>query len=173
METVLAGLQWDICLIYLDDVIIYRVGIFDSDLVEVTVVHTEPCRSTPDAHGLVEGSMTFLFSISCMAVSYSQMSGAKWFCVLDLCSGYWQVECHPKDRPKTAFVTRRGLYQFQVMPFGLCNAPATFERLMETVLAGLQWDICLIYLDDVIIYGKNFDEMSTYAKALQYLRILQ
>jgi hypothetical protein len=44
-------------------------------------------------------------------------------------------------------------------PFGLCNAPATFERLMETVLAGLQWDICLIYLDDVIIYGKNFDEM--------------
>ena len=91
--------------------------------------------------------------------SLNQMSGAKWFCVLDLCSGYWQVECHPKDRPKTAFATRRGLYQFQVMPFGLCNTPATFERLMETVLAGLQWDICLIYLDDVIIYGKNFDEM--------------
>jgi hypothetical protein len=45
------------------------------------------------------------------------------------------------------------------MPFGLCNAPATVERLMETVLAGLQWDICLIYLDDVIIYGKNVDEM--------------
>ena len=45
------------------------------------------------------------------------------------------------------------------MPFGLCNALATFERLIETVLAGLQWDICLIYLDDVIIYGKNFDEM--------------
>ena len=81
--------------------------------------------------------------------SLNQMSGAKWFCVLDLCSGYWQVECHPKDRPKTAFATRRGLYQFQVMPFGLCNAPATFEWLMETVLAGLQWDICLIYLDDV------------------------
>jgi hypothetical protein len=91
--------------------------------------------------------------------SLKQMSGATWLCVLDLCSGYWQVECHPKDRPKTAFATRRGLYQFQVMPFGLCNAPATFERLMETVLAGLQWDICLIYLDDVIIYGKNVDEM--------------
>ena len=45
------------------------------------------------------------------------------------------------------------------MPFGLCNAPATFERLMETVLAGLQWDICLIYLDDVIVYGKDFNQM--------------
>jgi hypothetical protein len=57
--------------------------------------------------------------------------------ILAITVGYWQVECHPKDRPKTAFVTRRGLYQFQVMPFGLCNAPATFERLMETVLAPL------------------------------------
>ena len=65
----------------------------------------------------------------------------------------------PTRPPKDAFATRRCLYQFQVMPFGLCNAPATVERLMETVLAGLQWDICLIYLDDVIIYGKNVDEM--------------
>jgi hypothetical protein len=47
----------------------------------------------------------------------------------------------------TAFATRSGLYEFRVMPFGLKGAPATFERLMETVLAGLQWDICLIYLD--------------------------
>ena len=91
--------------------------------------------------------------------SLNQMSGAKWFSTLDLCSGYWQVEVEPKDRQKTAFATRKGLYQFQVMPFGLCNAPATFERLMETVLAGLQWDICLIYLDDVIVFGKEFEDM--------------
>ena len=91
--------------------------------------------------------------------SLNQMSGAKWFCTLDLCSGYWQVEVEPRDRPKTGFVTRKGLFQFQVMPFGLCNAPATFERLMETVLAGLQWDICLIYLDDIIVYGRDFDEV--------------
>ena len=65
----------------------------------------------------------------------------------------------PKDRQKTAFATRKGLCQFQVMPFGLCNAPATFERLMETVLAGLQWDICLIYLDDIIVFGKEFEHM--------------
>ena len=51
------------------------------------------------------------------------------------------------------------LYEFTVMPFGLCNAPATFERLMETVLAGLHWQICLIYLDDVIVVGKSFEDM--------------
>ena len=65
-----------------------------------------------------------------------------------------------KDKAKTAFVTRNGLYQFNVMPFGLCNAPATFERLMESVLAGLQWEICLIYLDDIIVYAKTFEEMN-------------
>ena len=65
-----------------------------------------------------------------------------------------------KDKAKTAFVTRNGLYQFNVMPFGLCNAPATFERLMESVLAGLQWGICLIFLDDFIVYAKTFEEMN-------------
>ncbi|XP_052696136.1 uncharacterized protein K02A2.6-like [Crassostrea angulata] len=90
-----------------------------------------------------------------------QLAGCKWFSTLDLHSGYWQIEMEPKDKAKTAFVTRNGLYQFNVMPFGLCNAPATFERLMELTLQGLHWDICLIYLDDVIVYAKTFDEMKT------------
>ncbi|XP_021371063.1 uncharacterized protein LOC110461754 [Mizuhopecten yessoensis] len=77
----------------------------------------------------------------------------------DLNSGYWQVELDSEDRPKTAFATRTGLYEFQVMPFGLNSAPATFERLTGTVLAGLQWQVCLIYLDDVIIVGRSFEEM--------------
>lgn len=91
--------------------------------------------------------------------SLEQLAGSAWFSTLDLCSGYWQVEMHSDDKFKTAFSTRRGLFQFKVMPFGLCCAPSTFERLMETVLAGLQWDVCLVYLDDVIVTGKTFDEM--------------
>ncbi|MCG7876305.1 MAG: RNA-directed DNA polymerase, partial [Candidatus Thiodiazotropha endolucinida] len=63
------------------------------------------------------------------------------------------------DREKTAFASRKGLFEFKVMPFGLCNAPASFERLMETVLAGLNWQICLIYLDDIIVTGKTFEDM--------------
>ncbi|XP_055997862.1 uncharacterized protein LOC130047262 [Ostrea edulis] len=90
-----------------------------------------------------------------------QLAGCKWFSTLDLHSGYWQIEMDSKDKAKTAFVTRNGLYQFNVMPFGLCNAPATFERLMELTLQGLQWDICLIYLYDIIVYARTFNEMKT------------
>lgn len=63
-----------------------------------------------------------------------------------------------EDKPKTAFASRRGLFQFNVMPFGLCCVPATFERLMESVLAGLHWDTCLVYLDDINVAGKTFAE---------------
>lgn len=83
--------------------------------------------------------------------------GSQWFCTLDLQSGYWQVEVDEKDREKTAFVTENGLYQFKVMPFGLCNAPATFERLMNKILEGLSWKTCLVYLDDVIVFGQDFE----------------
>lgn len=86
------------------------------------------------------------------------LAGCKWFTTLDLKSGYWQVELNPADKEKTAFSTGKGLWQFTVMPFGLCNAPATFERLMENVLRGLHWKTCLVYLDDIIVYSNTFEE---------------
>ncbi|GFT76149.1 retrovirus-related Pol polyprotein from transposon 412 [Trichonephila clavipes] len=99
------------------------------------------------------------------------LSGHKWFSTLDLKSGYWQVEIHPEDREKTAFTSGQGLWQFKVMPFGLCNAPATFQRLMETVLKGLTFEACLIYLDDVIIGGRTFEEhLQNIRKVLSKLR---
>ncbi len=81
------------------------------------------------------------------------LRGSQYFSTLDL---YWQVKMDPADIDKTMFVTQQGLFRCAVMPFGLCNAPATFERLMELVLSGLNWKICLIFLDDVIVYGGNF-----------------
>ena len=84
--------------------------------------------------------------------------GSQWFSTLDLRSGYWQVEGDPTDREKTAFTTPYGLYQFKVMPFGLSNAPSTFQRLMELILAGLHWETCLIYLNDVVVFGRTWEE---------------
>ena len=60
-----------------------------------------------------------------------------------------------KDRAKTAFSTHEGLYKFKVMPFGLCNAPATFQRLMDLVISCIQWSSCLVYIDDMDIVGKT------------------
>ena len=85
------------------------------------------------------------------------LAGKQWFSTLDLASGYWQVSLSREARVKTAFETPSGLFQFRVMPLGLCNAPATFERLMDRVLQGLQWSRCLVYLDDIIFFGSTFD----------------
>ncbi|GFU64962.1 hypothetical protein TNCV_4460251 [Trichonephila clavipes] len=65
------------------------------------------------------------------------LKGAKFFSSMDLRSGYWQIEIDEADREKTAFITPEGLYEFKVMPFGLCNAPATFERMMDNLLRHL------------------------------------
>ena len=65
------------------------------------------------------------------------LAGSQLFTTLDLISGYWQVEVNPADREKTAFTTSEGLCEFNVLPFGLCNGPATFQRLMNILLAGI------------------------------------
>jgi len=86
------------------------------------------------------------------------LSGSCWFSTLDLVSGYWQVEVAQQDREKTAFCFPEGLFEFRVLPFGLNNAPATFQRLMDLLLSGLKWKTCLVYLDDVIIFAHTSEE---------------
>ena len=84
---------------------------------------------------------------------------ARWFSTLDLKSGYWQVPIMERDKEKTAFRTSSGqLYEFNQVPFGLCQAPATFSRLMDRVLSGLHWETCLFYLDDIIVFSSAWEE---------------
>lgn len=88
----------------------------------------------------------------------NSFEGSKYFSSLDLLSGYWQVGVKEEHKELTAFCTHNGLYEFNVLPFGLCNAPATFQALADTVFHGLKWKDVLIYLDDIIIFSKTFDE---------------
>ena len=86
------------------------------------------------------------------------MDGACYFSTLDLASGYWKVELHPKDKENTAFVTPFGFYQFRVMPFRLCNAPCYISTVNETGSSRLQ---CLLYLDDISVYSRSVEEHLT------------
>lgn len=86
------------------------------------------------------------------------LSEAKYFSTLDLSAGYWQVELDEDSQAKTAFTTHCGLFEFTRMPFGLCNAPATFQRLMQVVLSGLEWDCCFVYIDDILVASKTFED---------------
>ncbi|KAI3368246.1 hypothetical protein L3Q82_007966 [Scortum barcoo] len=90
--------------------------------------------------------------------SLDALSGAHWFSTIDLASGYNQVPVAEQDRPKTAFCTPFGLFEFNRMPFGLCNAPSTFQRLMQRMFGDQQGQSLLLYLDDIIIYSSSVEQ---------------
>ena len=86
------------------------------------------------------------------------VAGAKLFSTFDLTSGYFQIPLKEEDIPKSAFVCKYGHFEMTRMPFGLKNAASTFQRTMEMALQGMQWTTCLIYIDGIIVYERNFDE---------------
>ena len=88
----------------------------------------------------------------------ASLRGASYFSTLDAINAYWQIPLAKKDRHKTAFITPDGLYEFLVLPYGLTNAPATFQRFMDSVLAGLKWNILLVYLDDINVFSSSFEK---------------
>lgn len=98
------------------------------------------------------------FPLPLISEILDQLGNSRYFTSLDLASGFHQVQMHPKDQEKTAFSTRYGHYEFCRMPFGLTGSPATFQRLMNKILIGLQGLKCFIYLDDVIIHAKNLND---------------
>ncbi|UYV75361.1 hypothetical protein LAZ67_12003633 [Cordylochernes scorpioides] len=89
---------------------------------------------------------------------FDRLHNAKYFTTLDIAWGYWHVEMHPDSVEKTAFITNDGHYEFLVMPFGLKNAPSTFQRIIQHIIGNLLWNGVCNYQDDILIYSSTFKD---------------
>ena len=86
--------------------------------------------------------------------AFDNLRGSRYFATMDLLNGYWQLGMTDRAKERSAFCTRRGLFQFTRMPFGLSGAPGSFCRLMSIVLRDLLWVVCLCYLDDIVVFAR-------------------
>ena len=99
-----------------------------------------------------------MYPLPCIEDILDTLGQTRYFTTLDLTAGYWQIPLDPASRPKSAFTTHCGLHEFTRMPFGLCNGPATFQRLMQTVLAGLEWKSCFVYINDILVCSRTLED---------------
>ena len=119
-------------------------GLFDSALTSDDSIHRQ--RRIPTLSPRIQEAL-------------ESMAGAAHFSTMDFKSGFWKVRMAPELQQYTVFtVSNLGFYEFTRMPFGLCNAPATFQHLMQNTLGELKLTYCIIYLDDVIVYGRTEEE---------------
>lgn len=91
---------------------------------------------------------------------FEELYGAKWFTTLDLKYGFHQILVHPEDQFKTAFQTHHGHFEYMVMPYGLTGAPTTFQSVMNHVLSSLLRKCVVVFIDNILIYSKTFEELS-------------
>ncbi len=115
-------------------------------------------RFCVDYRGLNAATKKDVYPIPRVEDVLERLNGMRYFTTLDLVQSYYQIAIAEEDKEKTAFITEEGAFEYNVMPFGLTNAPATFQRLMHLVLAGLNWKMCLVYIDDILIFSRTFDE---------------
>jgi hypothetical protein len=115
-------------------------------------------RCCIDYRGLNDVTRKDAYALPRTDMCLDALTGSVWFTTFDMRSSYHQVELETADADKTAFICREGMFKFVTTPFGLCNAGATFQRVIDMVLSGLSFDICLAYIDDVIIFSKTIDD---------------
>ena len=128
-------------------------------------------RLVVDFRKLNEKTLDDKYPIPNITDVLDKLGKCHYFTTLDLASGFYQVETHPQDIEKTAFNVEHGHFEFLRMPMGLKNSPSTFQRVMDNVLRGLQNEICLVYLDDIIVFSTSLQEhMVNLEKVFQRLR---
>ena len=141
-----------------NDIIEHSNSPWASPVLLVKIKDDTKTRFCVDYRKLNKNTIKDSFPIPNIEEILDNLGGAKIFSTLDLKSGFFQVEVDENSRKYTAFVCKNGLYQFKRMPFGLTNNPSTFSRIMQHVLQGLNWKICINYLDDIIIFSKTLEE---------------
>lgn len=115
-------------------------------------------RMVIDYRALNAKTITDAYPLPNIEEILDQLGSSKYFSTFDLAQGFHQIPMSLSDSHKTAFSTPYGHYEYSRMPFGLKNAPATFQRLMNTILTGLQGNELFVYLDDIVIYAKSLQE---------------
>lgn len=123
-------------------------------------------RMVIDYRALNEKTISDAYPLPNITDILDQLGGAKYFSTLDLASGFHQIPMEEKSKHKTAFSTPFGFFEFNKMPFGLKNAPATFQRMMDMVLSGLQGVELFVYMDDIVIYASSLEEHAQKLKTL-------
>lgn len=115
-------------------------------------------RVVCDFRGLNTKSLDDRYPLPNITDLLDKLGRCQYFTTLDLASGFHQIQMHESDIEKTAFSTEHGHYEYLRMPFGLKNAPATFQRVMDNILRGIQNEKCLVYLDDIIVFSTSLQE---------------
>ena len=133
---------------------------------------TGELRMTVDYRALNRQTKRDVYPLPRIDDLLDKLAKAKYLSAIDLASGYHQIAMAPEDIEKTAFVTRYGLYEYTVLPLGLCNAPSTFQRLMNEVMKGYIDDFVGVYLDDILVYtdGDAKDHERDLRKVFDHLR---
>lgn len=119
-----------------------------------------------DYYKLINTTMKDVYPLPNIDNIFNSLDNAQWFSTLDMISDYWQVAVSKKDKPKSAFDTKFGLFEFNAMIFGFCNAPATFQWLMNYIITKYIDKFVVVYLEDLTVYFRSFDDYIKYLEII-------